>query len=1844
MSSQFGIRDYGVHSTVSDLNGNLRAYIESRYHIRDEDLIRERRRLLEEPGTVAQLPYVESAPVYQLGNPYADLNIPTPVKQRLSALVELDVGIYRRPYVHQAKALEEFFTNSRDLIIATGTGSGKTESFLMPIIGKLAIESATRPASAELPGCRALLLYPMNALVNDQLSRARKLFGSPQSSTVISQGRSCPVRFGSYTGRTPYPGPRTSTRDTKRIAPLFENYFLKIINDDEKLGELQRIGQWPCKDLKAFYGKEFEEVKQTRSGQLRVYRHWKERLKTQPSDRELMTRHEMQEHCPEILITNYSMLEYMLMRPIERSIFTSTRNWLNADEDNEFILVLDEAHMYRGAGGAEVALLIRRLAQRLEIPRERMRCILTSASLGEEKEVEENVLRFARDLTGLTVTSARKFTIINGELEPRSGQRAASTNETTALAAFDLANFQNLSFDEAGARASVTSLALSLGWQPLNSTEDLAGFLFDRLSGFGPLELLIKRVSGTAMALHDLEKIIFPGKCDREKAMAALLALTTFAKRRSDKRVLLPTRLHLLFRGLPGLFACCNPNCCKRRDGNAESTSLLGRLYTQASYVCDCPERARVYELLTHRECGSAFLRGYVDRPDGDFLWHEPSGSVREGHQSSLIEVDLLVETTVRSDYSDECTEVWIDVFTGRLTREEPPNTAGFRKAYIPAPTTGFDQNGLKFQNCPICGGRTIRNGQSQIMDHATKGEAPFANLVKTQLDAQPAIHPVTREFPNGGRKVLLFSDGRQKAARLARDIPREVEQDIFRQIIALSVKRLEDIGREPRPRRDLYVAFLTVLRDFNLAIFDRSDAERVETEIQRLEKDHLGEELDELLEEFEPGEIPGRYQSALLTQLCGRYYSLTGTTVGFLKPSRRAVTALARSVKEAQFDLSAEDIESLAIAWISGVADGFALDSDFSDSVRASAAGYWRTAWGSNGRFRRDFQMALPNILDINQAQVQALEKVFCDSLSHRHTNGGYFIAKDKVKLHIDLSHKWLQCTNCTNLMPCTVQNHCAHCGSPSVAVLDPKQSDYIRARKGFWREPVVQVLGATPQLRSISVEEHTAQLSNRDTGRIHATTEQYELRFRDIQITENDRPIDVLSCTTTMEVGIDIGSLVAIGLRNVPPQRENYQQRAGRAGRRGSSVSTVLTYAQNGPHDSHYFLNPRQIVAGPPRNPEVKIDNPKIARRHVNSYLLQTFFHEYMDENNILVGGSTSMLSRALGKTVDFFYGTGNEGLNLQAFSDWVDTRVIASNGDIAARISDWLPESIRTEPQPRNEWIPDAALHLISGLRKLSGTIGDPNERPAMVEGFSTKEGSKETENMEQEELLEFLFFHGLLPSYAFPTDLTSFLVEKLEKGSDNNWKVTVVERPQQSIEKALSEYAPGRLIVVNKETYRTGGVVANVLPIEHDRADPLFRKSRNLIHCENCSYVQDLNRTDFDDVACPVCASTLTQRAMIIPEVFLPEEGKSLREDDREQEITYATMAQFPVPVGTDDLPNLIEVGDRLHFAVATDRQLVTVNKGPLGEDAYDGFLICEKCGYATVNDPPQGAHTRPYKIERSFARPKAPYTCSGNFSNVFLGHIFTTDLLLLRLTISAPVITQTRRAITLRTLEDALYSIAEGLRLAASRHPQLDLDPAEFGSGFRIVPNMGGNDVYLDIYLYDTLSGGAGYAELAGTHLNEILKDLLALLEECPSKCDQSCQSCLRHFFNQHLRNRLDRSLGAALLGYAMTGEIILERDAGDQTDELRQLKRLLELDGYECTNDIDISGIKVPLVVEGSEMRIAVGVRPGLVDSETADHSLQELQEDGNMSVRLLNSYILQRNLPDMHQKIRELL
>ncbi|WP_046157372.1 DEAD/DEAH box helicase [Chromobacterium vaccinii] len=1830
----------GVHETAKSLAESLRQYIEAQYHIRDEALVRERHALLRKDATIAQTPYVEATPVYKVGDPYGSLPIPKAAADVLTQLAGMGVGLYPRPYEHQSQALASFLGDeAADLVVATGTGSGKTESFLMPVIGKLAIEGAERPKSAALPGCRAMLLYPMNALVNDQLARIRRLLGNPKAAQVLSKGRSKPIRFGSYTGRTPYPGRRTSVRDEHFIKPLFEEFYRKVAERPVVQTELERIGRWPSKDLDAFYGHGLAQTKTYSSGKKAgkqyIANNWGGRLNTQPGDRELMTRYEMQQNCPELLITNYSMLEYMLMRPIERGIFEQTRDWLKADHRNEFILVLDEAHMYRGAGGAEVALLIRRLCARLEIPRERMRCILTSASLGSGPTSVEDGERFARDLTGLSETSPRCIRVIQGTPEPRHPSRLATCEEAEVLATFDLGSFQNAANDLDSARAAVTDLAAGLGWSVPSEGdhESFRNWLFESLMGFGPLEELITKVSGRAARLDALSEALFHGCSPDTAARAAdtLLALGSYARRSSDGRVLVPARLHLFHRGLPGLHACVDPKCSERLGGHAAPT-ILGRLHTKPLDQCGCVSKGRVYELLTHRDCGAAFIRGYVST-DMDFVWHQPSGPLSEGGTVDLIPIEILVEESVHPRSRNK--EMWLHIPTGRLSPMCPPGASGYRKVCVPDKVTAGSE--ISFDECPVCMRRTrsSKDEPSKVMDHVTKGEAPFTTLVRSQMARQPASRAIDARHPNGGRKVLIFSDGRQKAARLARDIPRDIELDVFRQAVALACARLEAISQEPRPNQNLYLAFLSVLSDHDLPIFDGQDAKKVATDRAEFERD-CGSDLRQAFDdEFAPSEAPARYRIALLKLLCSNYYSLSGTTVGFVEPARSKLKKLKGDVKMAGIDLVDEDVRALAVAWIDALLREFAFDSSFDLTLRRKAAGYFKPGWGSKGQFDRTFREALAHRPGWGKPVVEAVEAAFRSQLASE-KDGAWFLSPNSLRLRLDLSHVWAQCPDCTALMPLTFgESTCLACGDEGVRPVDPATSDYIAARKGFWRLPVQEALAPGSRLSNLSVEEHTAQLSNRDRSSVHATTELYELRFQDVLIEESDRPIDVLSCTTTMEVGVDIGSLVAVALRNVPPQRENYQQRAGRAGRRGASVSTVVTYSQTGPHDSHYFLNPEHIVAGPPRTPEVKVGNAKIARRHVHAYLIQTFFHELMEQGVQGPGEKTSMLEKALGPTREFFHGALDTGLNLEGFEDWVSCRVLDAGGDLRASIAAWLPPSLDTGGRTPGEWLAEIVEEFLATLRQLGADVPPP----ITLDNGGEDDEAEVTENvgakLEQEEFLEFLFFYGLLPSYAFPTSLCSFLVEKNEKNSKGIWEIRTVQRPQQSISQALSEYAPGRLIVIDKKTYRSGGVFADLPAGEVNRARPLFEKPKKLIHCEACSFVRDPHKAlGGSDSTCPVCGGVLREETMIQPEVFGPEGARELPEDDREQEITFATMAQFPQPVDPEAF-TFRRCGPNASFTHATNQRLVTVNWGKEGGQG-GGFSVCVECGAASVFDPSSpvgGGHKRPY---RHLGPLGTPEQCSGEFRRVLLGHDFRTDLLLLRLKVATPLVTDTADIVALRILEDALHTIAEALRLAASRHRQLDLDPAEFGSGFRVVPALQDEARMLDLFLYDTLSGGAGYAEVAARNLPEILEATLALLEGCT--CDTSCTECLNHFHNQHIQDRLDRKLGASLLRYAVHGEEPHCSPPDVQTATLSQLRASLELDGFYCSE----GGVpENPMLVERDGRRMALGCYPGLIGRTELTHAVKDAcNVHGYLA---LNEYLLRSNLPDAHQRVRAL-
>ena len=301
-------------------------YLRTSFFFRDPQLRASFQTALQEDGSLLKGPFPEVSGGFETGTDAQTLAEECFPRKRASLVPALISGPL---YVHQERAVRSTYIDEQNIVVATGTASGKTESFLYPILYELYRQHLA--GELDGPGVRAMILYPMNALANDQRERLGEICGE-----LRDAGSGFEPTFGQYIGQTPY-----NAKDNWRNATA---------RAEERL-----------------------------TG-------------------ELVFRDEMRNAPPHILMTNYSMLEYLLIRPDDSPLFDGSRGarW-------KFI-VLDEAHQYRGAKGMEMGMLIRRLKQRLRDGgrREPFRCIATSATLssGESEKDKQVVAEFAKELFG----------------------------------------------------------------------------------------------------------------------------------------------------------------------------------------------------------------------------------------------------------------------------------------------------------------------------------------------------------------------------------------------------------------------------------------------------------------------------------------------------------------------------------------------------------------------------------------------------------------------------------------------------------------------------------------------------------------------------------------------------------------------------------------------------------------------------------------------------------------------------------------------------------------------------------------------------------------------------------------------------------------------------------------------------------------------------------------------------------------------------------------------------------------------------------------------------------------------------------------------------------------------------------------------------------------------------------------------------------------------------------------------------------------------------------------------------------------------------------------------------
>ena len=1827
-----------IGETVQQLQHSLRDYIEATYHVSDPTLVAQRQHILQKPGVIYQEPYLESTPRYKSGSLFRDLGLDSASLEVFSAVSksegDLDRLIYDPPYEHQAASTRLSLAEGRSLVVMTGTGSGKTECFLLPILGKLAREAESqREVFGETAAVRAMVLYPMNALVNDQLGRLRLLFADPRISGKFMEWSGRPARFARYTSRTLYPGVRNPRKDQAKLSPIRDYYVknLELAQDPDSAGhvaakalvrELKKKGKWPAKpDLITWYGKSGTRWQNRSTGEFT-------RCVTLPGDPELFTRHEVQEAPPDILVTNYSMLEYMLMRPLERPIFDKTRDWLQANPDEQFLLVIDEAHLYRGAAGAEVALLIRRLRTRLGIPPERLQVICTSASMRDP----DYAVKFASQLTG---KDAAEFSKVQGDLLLRPDAGKGTLQDALSLEAMDLDAFYDSETDD----ARVAQVEEFLKYRGIAPPWDLNRSLYEALESFPPMANLINMTMEEARPVANLGGSLFEGVPPDIAARATtnLIALGSTARLDPNQPGLMPCRVHSFYRGLPGLWVCMDPQCTELSADQRGGPT--GKLFGQPRDVCECG--ARVLELYTCRNCGTAYGRAYTDDvEEPDFLWPEPGGALRTlaGLFQELDPVDLLLDEPV---FTDRVEPAEYDLVTGRLN----PRKLGdrVRQVYLranranPSDTDGEPNaaSGGEFKPCAVCG-ESAAYGRSSVQDHQTKGDQPFQALIAKQIQVQPPGQvPTTRLAPLRGRKVLIFSDSRQMAARLAPNLQKYSTQDALRPLILSGYSRLTTmpIVASLVSLEDLYLGVLIAAKVLGVRLRpELRGGETFQDEYlveQAVNNGELEQEttLLQLLVSLRASAPPESLLKAIMNTMGDRYYGLEALALGSLI-ERSDHTSKIMSLPEIP-DCVQSDAEKKAVAraWLRcWVRQGIWLS-------------HMPAAWQNNevrshsGKFR-DMNRILTdrNALTLfERGWLPKLLETFAEPIAQ-----GRFRLKGR-ELSLEIGGTWAYCQSCrTAQRPFPGRKTCVHCGHESAELIDPDTDQVFVARKGYYRASTLEALREPPVApMALIAAEHTAQINAAQENEIFSKAEEYELLFQDVDLgpgdTGRERPaIDVLSCTTTMEVGIDIGSLSGVALRNMPPARANYQQRAGRAGRRGNAVATVTAFGSADSHDEHYFEHPDLMIRGAVDDPTLTLNNPVIARRHVTAYLLQRYHQERLPD---ISPADQPHLFAVLGTVVDFK--NPNKALNRTDFEQWLCRNESALKEDVG----EWLPKEIGTiERQNLLDGL------IIETLNTVDEAIGYDSSAPdgnggTMEEGDVDGPEIPEEEGQEapgrdptSENLLDRLLYKAVLPRYAFPTNVAAFHVFDRERST--RFRHAFRFTPSQGLPAALSQYAPGKEVWIDNKLWTSGAIYS---PVQSDRYEA-WQKRRLYYECKDCRFASTdpLEAGQLGETKdCEGCGGKGTfgpARNWLRPPGFAhpvdKEEGTS---PDDQPARSYATRAKLMMPTPADPA-GWMEVNHRLRVYDIRTHLLVT-NRGPRDE----GYNYCTRCGLieptASSTSEVGAAHRKPFPDSQQ------PNCAGGRMTTgLTLGTDFITDVLLVSIRVDSPLALHPRLLAT----DVALRTLSDALTIAACR--VLELDSNELQAEYRpALTDPGREGREAEIYLYDTLPGGAGFAERVGRLGSTVFEEALRILEGCPEACDRSCYRCLRSYKNKFEHDLLDRHLGAGLLRYLIYGDfptVDLERLESSTTLLFEDLNRHGSTDltvkmNHTLTLD-DGSAVIAPIYLERSDgRRFIIGLSGPLTPNVPADVTLGKVMESScSVPVLLYDEILVRRNLP----------
>lgn len=1784
----------GAHRRLDRL---YRLYIKSAFPFRYPNLVDERDALLTRPGVLTQPPLIETVPVYlssdmnlaaaeaELGPHYAGLSV------LAQQLLPPGTALYR----HQLETLRAAVLEGRDVVVTTGTGSGKTEAFLLPLLAQLVRDSATWPSPGPLPArrawwhedraqrvpqwahvrrpmaLRAVILYPLNALVEDQLRRLRLALDHPSVHAWLDRERGGNrITFGRYTGTTPVPGRETQARRE----------------------QLQRV----LRELDEQYRAVRDAVQRDRNLDPGGVFHF-------PSldGGEMWSRWDMQETPPDILITNYSMLNIMLMRSIENNIFDRTREWLAAPDhpERQFTLIVDELHSYRGTPGTEVAYILRLLLARLGLGPDspRLRILTTTASLADD----EKSRRFLREFFGRD-----NFCILGDpQRPPAGGARFRLADYQKAFEQFaqavqpdpDAGPPPEPSTGSPDAKARevadhMIALAAQLG-RP-GAGRPAAEQLGAALEAVGAVDALRDACREVApdktvrpARVPAVDRVLFPGAAPEagstvSEAMRGFLLALGLSRLPETGHSPQPLRGHLFFHNLQNLWACCNPGC---DAGAAPERPPIGALYAEHRLACDCG--SRVLDLIVCEVCGEVFLGGYkahapggyiltADQPDLERLPDEANASRTHGqyavfwplpHDDSPWTTRPIDEAWENRGRTHRWVEATLDPAAGYLQITKATGHNGATPGWLYRVTgPGSEAAAAMPGKCPRCDAdyRRRRHLPTPLRSHRTGFQRAAQVLAGALFREMATTDAEDHDRPD--RKLVIFSDSRQDAAKLAAGM----ELDHYRDMVRLALVQAF------RSYWEDLVAFLRVM--FSTAPKRLPDLASLNADLHRLvtrapsPDDYAGRERfqathpPELLNEVYlwlmgapaanhalrdvwmqlvqsyPGSVPlrdltGTVHDRLLAlgmcpggssfqaknyrdtsaerkpwYTCYDWTSGAPTPLVYSTPDQKqhvdAMRAmLTGAVMYALFPHMARTFEGLGLGWVSYRPHENPPPRlvDTTEAVIRQLGVRWLHPLDTE-RYRPGGESSLPGYarayIEKRGFHPDDVKRQLLKSGAGLTSLNGLVLKPDglllaPVRMRDENDHPLgFRCPRCSafylhdvGVCPECLSTRSDDPGVPLAKAPVPRQFDYY-----------TDLLQHADQAAfRLNCEELTGQTD----AEVRPRRQRW---FQNIFLADElprVQGIDLLSVTTTMEAGVDIGALNVVLMANMPPRRFNYQQRVGRAGRRASGVSLAVTFCRGRSHDDFYFQRPEMITGDPPPPPYVDVASRAIFERVVRKEVLRQAYATAFPNG---VGDDPESVHGEFGPAAKW------ESTYAPAIQAWLDDP--ANTAAIRHVVEALAVETYWDGPARAQE-----REEIVASLRRdLVRRITEVVRNPAYT----------------QAALSERLANAGLLPMFGFPTRVRLLYTR---------WHhdVGTIDR---NLDIALSQFAPGSQIIKDKALHTAVGVVE----LGPGPRDPTVKPGFNpplpagnpnpLGICSECQAVVPV-----DPLPSPAPGGKELERRVCT-------------ECKAAQPSVRVLDAREPMGFFTDLEPQDFE--GTFEWTPRATRPTLSVNAAN-GTPQYidNAMVVTDSDDVLSVNDnggaggfdfrparvygqPREGAYAVRPETDSDEAAASGRVTTRGEAWRIALLSRRHTDILLVGLRAWPDGIFADPRTVEGRA---AWYSFAYYLRLAAGAY--LDVDPLELQAGFRVRAVAGRPTG--EAFLCDQLENGAGYSRELGREAQ--FRALLAQADparpgsiasqwvdaevhaEQPTphgaECDTSCNRCLRDFGNLAYHGLLD---------------------------------------------------------------------------------------------------------------------